>query len=128
MNLKEQISNDLKQAMKDKDMVKLNILRVLKGEIERNEQTPNGRIELTDGDIIKLVKKMIEGIKESTKDEYEISKLSVYLPKQLSENEIKDILVQVNSKNIGEVMKYFKLNHDGLYDAKMVTNLIKELV
>lgn len=128
MNLKEQISNDLKQSMKDKDMVKLNVLRVLKAEIERNEQTANGKVELSDADIIKLVKKMIDSINESNGDKNEINILNMYLPKQLSSDEIKNILTELNTKNIGEVMKHFKLNYEGTYDAKLVTNLIKELV
>lgn len=80
MKLKEQISEDLKSAMKNKDSVKLNILRVLKGEIERNEQTATKRVELSDGDILKLVKKMIEGIKETKGSEDEINTLEIYMP------------------------------------------------
>lgn len=133
MNLKEQVSNDLKQSMKDKNMVKLNILRVLKAEIERNEQTTNGKIELSDTDIIKQVKKMIEGIKQSTNDINEINILDNYLPKQLTIEEIKFIIepwVKYEDKNqtLREIMQYFKTNHNGLYDGKVLSNLIKELV
>ncbi len=131
MNLKETISNDLKQSMKDKNMVKLNVLRVLKAEIERNEQTPNGKIELSDSDIIKQVKKMIEGVKESFGNTEELSVLETYLPKQLSSDEIKsiiDVCRLAGNTNMGDIMKHFKSNYDGLYDGKTVSNLIKELV
>lgn len=131
MNLKEQISNDLKQAMKDKNMVKLNVLRVLKAEIERNEQTANGKVELTDADIIKQVKKMIEGLKETKYEDNEMSTLEIYLPKQLNNEEITFVikgLKESNITNIGDIMKFFKTNYDGLYDGKEVSNLIKELV
>lgn len=131
MNLKEQISDDLKQAMKDKDMVKLNVLRVLKAEIERNEQTANGKVELADADIIKQIKKMMEGLRETFGDVNEIAVLEVYLPKQLSSDEIKEYLkfLKVNNiTSVGEIMKFFKTNYDGLYNGKEVSNLIKELV
>ena len=58
MSLKVRINEDLKSAMKAKEAGKLSILRVLKGEIERSEQTSSGKIELSDADIIKQVKKL----------------------------------------------------------------------
>lgn len=133
MNLKEQISNDLKQSMKDKDMVKLNVLRVLKAEIERNEQTANGKVDLSDADIIKQVKKMIEGIKLSNNDVNELNILEAYLPKQLTIEEIKFIIepwVKHEDKNqtLREIMQYFKINYEGLYNGKIVSNLVKELI
>lgn len=126
--LKEQISNNLKQAMKDKDMVKLNVLRVLKSELERNEQTSKGKIELSEADIVKQVKKMIENIEESKGDINEILILKDYLPKQLTSDEIKLIIATNKITNVGEGMKYFKTNYNGCYDGQAVSNLIKELV
>jgi len=129
MSLKIKISEDLKTAMKEKNTIKLGILRVLKAEIERNEQSANGKIELPDGDVIKIVKKLIEGIKETTKDQVEIDALDLYLPKQMNEDEIKAIIALVKQSGIsqmGEFMKYFKVYHDGEYDGKLLSNLVKE--
>jgi uncharacterized protein YqeY len=127
--LKLRITEDLKSAMKSKDTNKLGIIRVLKGEIERSEQTSTGKVELTDGEIVKIVKKLIEGIKETTNDEVELAALDVYLPKQLTEAEIKMIVATVKqsgASEMGDFMKYFKSQHDGQYDGKLLSNLVKE--
>ena len=126
MSLKLKISDDLKSAMKEKNAIKLSILRVLKGEIERNEQSASGKIELPDGDIIKLVKKLIDSIKETTNNQIEITTLENYLPKQLTEDEIRGILSLLSVKDLGAVMKSFKANYDGLYDGKLLSSIVKE--
>jgi len=135
MKLKEQISEDLKSAMKNKDSVKLNILRVLKGEIERNEQTATKRVELSDGDILKLVKKMIEGIKETKGSEDEINTLEIYMPQQLSMSEVKtiassykDIQGLTGQKDMGKIMSHFKDNYGGRYDGKVLSDIAKEIL
>ncbi len=127
--LKLKITEDLKSAMKSKDTNKLGIIRVLKGEIERSEQTSTGKVELTDGEIVKIVKKLIEAIKETTNDKTELAVLDVYLPKQLSEDEIKIIVATVKQSGVsqmGDFMKHFKTNYDGQYDGKLLSNLVKE--
>jgi len=127
--LKLKITEDLKSAMKSKDTDKLGIIRVLKGEIERSEQTSTGKVELTDGEIVKIVKKLIEAIKETTNDKTELAVLDVYLPKQLSEDEIKIIVATVKQSGVsqmGDFMKHFKTNYDGQYDGKLLSNLVKE--
>ena len=131
MNLKEKVSEDLKTAMKEKNTVKLSILRVLKGEIERNGQGPSGKVDLTDGDVVKIVKKLVEGIKETTNNQDELNVLNDYLPKQMSESEIRLVIntvKQSGASNIGDFMKYFKVYHDGQYDGKVLSNLVKEVL
>lgn len=125
MSLKLKVSEDLKTAMKEKNAGKLSILRVLKGEIERNEQTANGKIDLADADVIKLAKKLVEGIKETTGNQEEISTLENYLPQQLTEEQIRDILATLEVTDMGSIMKYFKANHDGTYDGKTLSTIIK---
>lgn len=131
MNLIEQINYDITSAMIAKDNLKRDILKVLKGEIERNK----GKFDLTNNDIIKLVKKLIEGILETTNNEVEISVLEKYIPKQMTENEIKIAIKLVKNseglnspKDMGKVMSYFKLNFDGLYDGKMLSTIVKEIL
>ena len=131
MSLTSKISEDLKTAMKEKNTTKLSVLRVLKSEIQRSEQTANGKIELTDGDVIKVVKKLIEGIKETTKNQDELNMLDTYLPQQMSESELRLVatkLKEAGNSNVGEFMKYFKNNHDGLYDGKKLSNIVKEIL
>lgn len=131
MSLKEKVSEELKIAMKEKNTVKLSILRVLKGEIERNGQGPNGKVDLTDGDIVKIVKKLVEGIKETTNNQDELDVLNSYLPKQMDEFEMRLIIntiKQSGASNVGDFMKYFKTHYDGHYDGKVLSNLVKEVL
>jgi hypothetical protein len=51
------------------------VLRVLKGEIQRGEQSSSGKIELSDADIVKLVKKSIDGINDTGGDQSEVAVL-----------------------------------------------------
>jgi len=129
MSLKAKVSEELKTAMKEKNAAKLGILRVLKAEIERNEQTSTGKIDLPDTDVIKLVKKLVEGIKETTKDQTEIEVLEAYLPTQLTESAIRMIVATVKQSGqtqMSEFMKFFKTYHDGQYDGKLLSNIVKE--
>jgi len=119
MSLLLRVSEDLKSAMKEKNATKLSVLRVLKAELQRSEQSTNGKVELQDADVIKVVKKLIEGIKETTNNQDELSALNVYLPKQLTETEIREILNSLSFKDMGSIMKYFKSNFDGQYDGKV---------
>lgn len=135
MELQKQISADLVTAMKTKDTTTLNVLRVLKGEIQRAEQSSSGKIELSDADIIKLVKKSIDGINETNGDQSEIAVLEKYMPKQMSESEISSLvspLILANGynspKDMGKIMGYFNQNHAGQYDGKLLSEVVKNLL
>lgn len=135
MTLKNKINGDIKNAMKNKESQKLGILRVLKGEIERNEQTSKGKIELSDNDIVALVKKSIQGVRETTNDEFEITVLGGYLPKQLSNLEMTKLVKEFLSSeenggnvNIGTIMGHFKVNYSGRYDGKELSLIVKSLI
>ena len=133
--MKNRVKSDMVTAMKSKNVVARDILRVLKGEIERNEQTSKGKVELTDLDVIKLVKKLIESVEESGEDNGEIAVLEVYLPKQMNSD---DVIEEVASfiarekldspREMGKVMSYFKQNFDGQYNGKELSGIVKELL
>ena len=127
MNLKEKISDQLKTAMKTKDTARLSVLRVLKSEIERNEQSSKGKIELSDVDIPKVIKKMVAGVKETTKDPIELEVLEAYLPQQLSEDKIKEIIDLLSVKDMSTIMKHFSANYTGQYDGKMLSDIVRKL-
>lgn len=126
MSLISLISEDLKSAMKEKNTVKLGILRVLKAEIQRLEQGANGKVELSDGDVVKIVKKLTEGIKETTRNQDELNVLEAYLPKQLTEDQMREIISLLSVKDMGAIMKHFKANYDGQYDGKTLSSIVKE--
>jgi uncharacterized protein YqeY len=134
MNLKSKISEDLTTAMKTKDMTSLRVLRVLKAELERNEQTTNGRVELSDGQIIGLVKKFIDNVKETNNDVDEINVMSKYLPQQMDAPALRAEVLklkeenQFSSKDMGKIMSHFKTNYEGRYDGKILSGIVKEVL
>lgn len=135
MNLQAQISADLVAAMKAKDTLTLNVLRVLKGEIQRGEQSSNGKIELSDGDIIKLVKKSIDGINETGGDQAEVAVLEKYMPKQMTKFEIELAVTSLilgnkynSPKDMGKIMGHFNQNYSGQYDGKLLSEIVKDLL
>ena len=133
MELQKQISADLVTAMKNKDTTTLNTLRVLKGEIQRAEQSPNGKIELSDGDIVKLIKKSIDGINETGGNQDEVLVLEKYMPKQMNLDDVISlvkILIDENNynspKDMGKIMAHFSQNFAGQYDGKLLSEIVKK--
>jgi uncharacterized protein len=129
MNLKSQISEELTAAMKAKEELKKEVLRMLKAEVMKEEVAGNEKRELEDSEILKIVKRMVKQRKDSIeqfekggrtelaeKEKTEIPILEAYLPAQMSEDEIAQIVakkkaeLQISDKSkmgmlIGAVMK-----------------------
>jgi len=132
MTLNEQINADLISAMKAKDTTTLNVLRVLKGEIQRAEQSSTGKVDLSDADIVKLIKKSIDGINETGGDQSEVAILEKYMPKQMSSNEL-DTQISIimglegynSPKDMGKIMAYFNQYFAGQYDGKLLSDMVK---
>jgi len=127
--MKNKIKKDMVQAMKDKNIVARDVLRVVLGEIERTD----------DADVTKIVKKLIESIKLSGAEladiHDEIIVLERYLPQQMTEAEITFLATSYIAKNelnspreMGKVMGYFKQNFSGTYDGKVLSGIVKELL
>ncbi len=125
--LKTQIQADRRSAMLAKDSVKKDVLGVLLGEIDRGQLTK-------DDQILPVVKKMVTNIKETSAEnaEYEISVLEIYLPQQLSESELTELVdkeIETNGyssmRDMGSIMKHFQNNHTGLYDGKQLSTIVK---
>ncbi len=122
MSLQTQIKQDLMSAMKAKDDVRKNTLRVVMGEFGRAESK-----ELSDGAVIKILKKLIKSEKEtlaqmgSDEDSAFIQIIEAYLPQLADENEIINWvndnidLSQYKSKMqaMGPIMKHFGARADG---------------
>lgn len=126
MLLKERINKDIVVAMKNKDNNKRDVLRVLKGEIDRSESK-------TDEDVVSLVKKMVDNIKTTTNDSNEVDILQVYLPRQLSDDEITNLVNEQidihgysSPKEMGSLMTFFKENYNGQYDGKQLSLIVRE--
>jgi uncharacterized protein YqeY len=127
--LYQTIKADRMSAMKNRDKVAKSILTTLLGELEGNAKR-NG-LDVSDDDVLKLIKKFIDANKESLQYkpdpnlEIENSVLTSYLPKQLSESELRDIITSLGDLHIGQVMKHLSQNYNGQYDGNIASKIIK---
>ena len=150
MSLKNQIEEKLNQALKAKDKNTYPTLRLIVSAIKDAEIAgrSKGQKEMTDGDIIAILKKMIKQRNESCEvykkagrnellenETKEIEVISIFLPKQLSEEETKktceDVIKSVGAssmKDMGKVMGALKSKHSDTLDFSKVSSIIKELL
>ena len=150
MSLKNQIEEKLNQALKAKDKNTYPTLRLVVSAIKDAEIAGRsiGQKEMTDGDIIAILKKMIKQRNESCEvykkarrkellenETKEIEVINVFLPKQLSEEETKKICEDViksvgasSMKDMGKVMGALKSKHSDTLDFSKVSSIIKELL
>lgn len=143
-SIKERLQEDWKNAVKAKDKFKSNVISTAKSAILLVEKTDNIKVE--DAQAIEILSKevkqrreaMIEFEKGNRQDlvdenKAEIEILLEYLPQQLSEEEIKKIIVEsatevgTNSiKDMGKVMSIVRPKIVGRADGKLVSALVKE--
>ncbi|MDP2078561.1 MAG: GatB/YqeY domain-containing protein [Sulfuricurvum sp.] len=146
MSLKEQINTDIKTAMKEKEVVKRDALRLLSSAMKQIEV--DERKELSDEDIIKIIQKQVKQrndsmtqYKEAGRDDlYEIEAaeaaiFETYLPKQLSDEElqaaIRAIITEVNAttlKDIGKIMAAASKSIGALADGKRINECAKKFL
>lgn len=140
----EQINNDIKEAMKSKDTLKLATLRMLKGAIDL-ERINKKLDKVLDEDIVAIIGKQIKTRKESIlefekgnrqdlidKTNEEINILNVYMPEMMTEEEITSVVMdainEVNAtsvKDMGSVMKIVSPKVKGKADMSLVSQIIK---
>lgn len=140
--MKEQLQADMKSAMKDKDKVKLTTIRSLMSALQYQEMQSDTPI--SDETILATIKNELKQRKESLefaeKDnrEDEVSQLKTeiqiienYLPSQMSEEQLSEIIKTFLDKNaganIGQIMGHLKANYAGQYDGKLASTLAKDL-
>ena len=144
MNIQNLINHDIKQAMLAKDVEKLAALRSVKSAFLL-EASKDGRSEISDEIALKIIAKLVKQRKDSAqiyneqnrqdleKDELEqLKHLEVYLPKQLSEDEIKIIIVSivddlgaVSMKDMGRVMSEANKKIGSQADGKLIANIVR---
>lgn len=140
----EKISNDMMNALKNKEMLKLATLRMLKGAIDL--ERINKKHELNDEEIISIIEKQIKIRKESIidfekgnrtdlidKTNEEINVLNSYMPEKLSDEEVISIIEKAindiganNISDMGKVMKEVSSQLRGKADMSYVSSIIKE--
>jgi uncharacterized protein YqeY len=134
--LKEKISKDYVVAFKAGEKVKKNLLGVIKAEITTKEKNTNVQ-DLADKDVLDILKSVAKKLKETlslvddAQSKEELAIVELYLPKQMSEDEIKvavnAIIAETSAKNgeMGKVMGMFSKKHAGLADNKLVSSVIQ---
>ncbi len=145
--LYEQVTEDMKSAMKSKDKDSLNTLRLLKSAIdlylvnnklERNNASDEVVIDVVSKQV-KTHKESIEEFKKGNRQDLvdgllrEIELLSKYLPEQLSEDDVRkeidkafDKLKPTSMKDMGNIMKELGPVLKGKADMKLVNSIVKE--
>ncbi|PLY04655.1 MAG: glutamyl-tRNA amidotransferase [Arcobacter sp.] len=146
MSLKEQLKEDLKVAMRAKEIVKRDCIRAINTMIKQIEV--DERKELNDEDIIKLIQRGIKQREEAIsqykaasrddlvqKEQEQVDVFTEYLPQQVSDEELetgmKEIIAQVNAtsmKDMGKVMGQATKKFAGVADGKRINEMTKKLL
>jgi uncharacterized protein YqeY len=143
MSLQQQITEDMKNAMRAKDSARLTTIRMLTAAMKQKEV--DERVTLTDADVLAIVDKLVKQRRDSVaafekgdrpdladKEKAEIEVLSAYLPKALSDVEISDEIAKTiaalgaaGPQAMGKVMADLKPKLAGRADMTRVSGLVK---
>ena len=146
MSLKEQLTADMKEAMKNKEKDRLAVIRMVRGAIRQQEI--DGQKELGEEDVIAVISKEVKmrrysidefqkGGREDLveKTQAEIDVLMPYLPAQLSEDEVRELVKAAveqtgaaSPKDMGKVMGVLMPKVKGRADGKMVNTIVKSFL
>ena len=140
MSLRDQLTSDMKDAMRARDSVKLSVVRFLLADIKSYE-IDHG--EATDKDVLSLISKQVKQMKDAI-DEFEkggrddlvkeesekVKILENYLPEQMSDDALTEIVDQVlsgmDSPNMGQVMREVMAKVQGQADGKRVSQIVNQ--
>jgi uncharacterized protein YqeY len=145
--LRDDINNAVKEAMKARDERKLSTLRMVNSTIKNAdiEARGQGKPPLADGDLLGLLQKMIKQRQESVElyekggreelaaqERAEIAVISTYLPKQMSEDDVKSAVAAVIAetgasgiKDMGKVIGALKAKYAGQMDFGKASGVVK---
>lgn len=145
--LEKKIEDDLKEALKSKESVKVSTLRMLKAAVQNKAIERRGE-DLKDSDIVEVLKKQVKQHKESIeaflkgdrkdlveKEKQELNILAFYMPPELSSDEILKVVLKAvketdaqGKKDIGKVMKVVMLELKGKADGASVNKIVIEVL
>lgn len=148
MSLEQKIMVELKEAMKAKDEPVLRGLRAIKAEIIKAKTEPGANGAISEDGELKLLQKLVKQRKDSLeifqqqnradlaqKEQEEISVIEKFLPKQLSEAELKEAVAAVIAElgatspaDMGKVMGAVSKKLAGQADGKAISAVVKELL
>ena len=146
MSLIEKVNTDLKEAMLQKDKVKLESLRAIKTSLSVYQTSISSQNSVTKQDEIKILQRLVKQRRESAgiykkQNRIDLAKIekdqadfiSTYLPKQLTNKEVESIvskvIIQTNSvgiKDMGKVIGIVVKQTEGGADGKTISNIVKQ--
>ena len=145
-SLKQQITEDIKQAMKGQAKDRLGTLRLISAAIKQKEV--DDRVELDDTQVLAVIDKLARQHRDSieqyqkagrddlvSKEQSELAVVESYLPEQLSDDEVRNIIQTAidkcgaeTMKDMGKVMGIIKPELQGRADMSSVSNIVKTLL
>ena len=148
MSLRLKIEDRYKEAIKNKKTEEINTLRLIKSAIKDKEiafRSSNNKDSIEDGDILSLLQNLIKQRKDSIEsfklakrddlikiEKSEIEIISTFLPEQMNETEIEDLIVKIindnkfeSLKEMGKLMNILKSEHSGNIDMAIAGKLAK---
>ena len=146
MSLKQRLADELKNAMKNKDQLRKNVITMIRADIKQIEV--DKRVELTEDDIIGIISKQAKQRRDSIEEfekggredlveqaKQEVDLLMEYLPEQLSEEEVEIIIKEViaetgatSMKDMGKIMAAAMPKLKGKADGKIVNQVVKKVL
>ena len=148
MSIKDQLTEDMKQAMKDREngKLRLSVIRMVRANIKNVEI--NDKKELSDDEVLAVLMKEVKMRQDSLEEfqkagrselvaqaEEEIKILQKYLPEALSDEELKGIVAEVvaevgatTMKDMGKVMPAVMARTKGRADGKRINAMVRELL
>ena len=143
--LENTIQKDLVQAIKHRQDNAISALRFVKTAIMETKTAANGKKDLDDSDIVKIIQKLVKQRKESMdiysqvgrhdladNEQKEMFVLMNYLPKMLTESEVEEIVAKTiadlgatSMKDMGKVMGFINKTYAGQVDGSMVSRIVK---
>ncbi|MBD3917953.1 GatB/YqeY domain-containing protein [Paenibacillus sp. PR3] len=144
MNLSERLNDDMKQAMKNQDKFRLTTIRMIRASIKNAEI--DLRRSLEDSEVLDILSREIKQRKDSLQEfnkagrddlakdvAAEIDIIGVYLPEQLTEEEIKSIVLQTiqetgasSKAEMGKIMTALMPKVKGRADGKLVNTIVQQ--
>lgn len=146
MSLKEQLNDGLKAAMREKNVVRKNVIQLIRAGVKQIEV--DKRITLDDEGVLDVIAKQLKQRRDSLPDyeksgredlviqlKQEMEILMEYLPKQLTHEELVDIVTDavkeagaVSQKDIGKVMAIVMPKTKGVADGKEINSIVRSLL
>ena len=146
MSLKERLADDLKSAMKNKDVIRKNVVQMARAAVLQVEK--DNRITLDDEGVLEVIAKQMKQRRDSLPDyeksgrddliaelKAEMDVLAEYLPKQLSREELYVIVEEAvkatgasSMKDMGKIMAAVMPKTKGIADGRVINEIAKELL